>query len=136
MTTQAETSLLAHKINPSYQRVKILEYLLSKRNHPTIDMIYSDLKREMPKLSKTTIYNTLKLFIERDVVNPVNIEDNILRYDAETKMHGHFKCVKCGAIIDLDIDFATLDSHILKGYTISEHHINFKGTCNKKSCTK
>jgi Fur family transcriptional regulator, peroxide stress response regulator len=50
-----------HSIRPSYQRIRIYDYLTSMRNHPTIDMIYSSLIREIPSLSKTTIYNTLRL---------------------------------------------------------------------------
>ena len=57
--------LSAHNIKPSLQRLAIYSYLLEKKNHPTVDMIYSDLHPSMPTLSKTTVYNTLKLFIEK-----------------------------------------------------------------------
>ena len=49
-----------HDIAPSMQRVKILEYLRNYKIHPTADMIYQALLDEMPTLSKTTVYNTLK----------------------------------------------------------------------------
>jgi len=136
MINKADTYLLENNVNPSYQRVKIMEYLLRKKNHPNIDMIFSDLKKEMPKLSKTTIYNTLKLFIKRNLVSPLTIEDNMLRYDADTKIHGHFKCINCGTITDINLDLKNMNRDQLLDYTIFEHHINFKGTCNKKSCNK
>ena len=51
-------------IKPSYQRVKILERLLADKSHPTVSDIYLDLVDEIPSLSKTTVYNTLNIFIE------------------------------------------------------------------------
>ena len=48
-------------IQPSYHRLKILEYLQAYRTHPTVDIIYKNLSKEIKTLSKTTVYNTLKL---------------------------------------------------------------------------
>ena len=46
-----------HSIKPSYQRVRILKYLVEKRNHPTVEMIHKELVSDIPTLSKTTVYN-------------------------------------------------------------------------------
>ena len=56
--------LKKHDIKPSYQRMKIFQYLLDNHNHPTVDTIYKALCTEIPTLSKTTVYNTLNLFIQ------------------------------------------------------------------------
>lgn len=40
--------LMEHKVNPSFNRVKVMEYLISKENHPTADEIYNALKKELP----------------------------------------------------------------------------------------
>ena len=47
--------LKSHDIKPSYQRIKIFEYLVEHKNHPTVDMIYKALVDEIPTLSKTTV---------------------------------------------------------------------------------
>ncbi len=60
--------LKEHSIAPSLQRIKILEFLEKNRTHPTADMIYQALVDEMPTLSKTTVYNTLKAFAEKGVI--------------------------------------------------------------------
>ncbi|HPK44931.1 MAG TPA: transcriptional repressor, partial [Spirochaetota bacterium] len=52
-------------ISPSYQRLKILEYLDQNRSHPTVDEIYSALLPLIPTLSKTTVYNTVSLFVQQ-----------------------------------------------------------------------
>ena len=116
-------------IEPSYQRMKIYEFLLHNKIHPTVDTIYKALNKEIPTLSKTTVYNTLNLFVEKNIVNVLVIEENETRYDAYLKLHGHFKCEKCGNIYDIEVESDTLDFAELEGYDIKEKHIYFKGVC-------
>jgi len=122
--------LLQNNIKPSYQRLRIYEYLKNNHNHPTVDRIYRELVYEIPTLSKTTVYNTLKIFIEKGIVKVINIEDNELRYDADTSVHGHFKCEKCEQIFDFKLDTTNFDYDELNKFTIKETHIYFKGICN------
>lgn len=56
--------LLSYHIKPSVQRIAIMDYLLNHKTHPCIDEIHTALCKEIPTLSKTTVYNTLKLFVE------------------------------------------------------------------------
>jgi len=57
--------LLEHNIKPSMQRIAIMEYLMNHPIHPSADDIYTALSPSMPTLSKTTVYNTLRLFSEQ-----------------------------------------------------------------------
>ena len=126
-----EEHLKRANVKPSYQRIKIFEYLVKNRNHPTVDMIYKDLVRTIPTLSKTTVYNTLKLFVENKVATIVNIEDNETKFDADTSIHGHFKCNVCNSIHDFNLDISKIKISGLDGFDTKEHHIYLKGTCNK-----
>ena len=56
--------LISYNIKPSVQRIAIMDYLLAHKTHPSIDEIYLALCKDIPTLSKTTVYNTLKLFVE------------------------------------------------------------------------
>ena len=116
-------------ISPTLQRIKIYEYLLESKEHPTIDMIYKDLIGEIPTLSKTTIYNTLYLFKEKGLVQELTIDENEIRFDARTDLHAHFKCIKCGKIFDLE--FISKDFRIknLENYKVLEYHLYIKGIC-------
>ena len=122
--------LINNDIKPSYQRMRVFEYLTSKHNHPTVDKIYTELHSEIPTLSKTTVYNTLKLFIEKGIVRVINIEDNEVRYDADTSLHGHFKCDKCEHIYDFKLDPSNLDFVEVKSFKINETHLYIKGICD------
>ncbi len=128
------TYLTENGVKPSVQRIKIFEYLIAKRNHPTVDMIYKELIDDMPTLSKTTIYNTLKLFVEKGIVLIVNIEDNETRYDADTSLHGHFKCEKCETVYDFDVSESGINLKNIDKFKINETHIYIKGICEK--CNK
>jgi len=127
--SEIEKRLKSKDVKPSYQRIKILEYLLKNKNHPTVDMIYQELVDEIPTLSKTTVYNTLKLFIEKKIVLLINIEDNETRYDADTSFHGHFKCRKCNEVYDIKIDTPILKE--LDDFQVDEYHLYLKGLCKK-----
>jgi len=78
-------------IRPSFIRVRILSLLMNARIHPTVDEIYEVLSKEILTLSKTTVYNTLKLFTEYELAQALNIEGNELRYEAARGFHGHFQ---------------------------------------------
>ncbi|SHH05494.1 Fur family transcriptional regulator, peroxide stress response regulator [Thermosyntropha lipolytica DSM 11003] len=126
---KVEQLLKQHDIKPSYHRIKILSYLLEKKNHPTADMIYQELVKEIPTLSKTTVYNTLNLFVEKNVAIIITIDENETRYDADISLHGHFKCSSCGKIYDIRLNTAGIIPDELEKFQIDESHIYFKGTC-------
>lgn len=124
-----EQFLKQHDIKPSYHRIKIFSYLIEKRNHPTADMIYQELVKEIPTLSKTTVYNTLNLFVEKNAAIIITIDENEARYDADISWHGHFKCSNCGKIYDIKLSAAEITPADLESFKVDESHIYFKGTC-------
>lgn len=69
--------LLNHHIKPSVQRIAIMDYLLKHKTHPCIDEIYTTLCKEIPTLSKTTVYNTLKLFVEQGAAKMLTIDEKM-----------------------------------------------------------
>lgn len=114
--------LKEHGIKPSYQRMRIFQYLLDYHNHPTVDIIYKALCPEIPTLSKTTVYNTLNLFVEKKIVNVIIIEENETRYDLVSVTHGHFKCQKCGAVYDVELqDNHFHEEKLLEGCQVEEN---------------
>ncbi|HPI04675.1 MAG TPA: Fur family transcriptional regulator, partial [Candidatus Goldiibacteriota bacterium] len=121
--------LKGKKIRPSIIRVKVLKYLLDNRNHPTADRLFSALENDIPTLSRTSIYNTLKTFLDEGVVSEITIEDGNSRYDAFTGKHGHFICEKCGGVSDFDVKCATCAPESLNGYKINQEHVYLRGLC-------
>ena len=128
--------LLEHNIKPSVQRMAIMEYLMAHRTHPSADDIYSALSSAMPTLSKTTVYNTLKLFSEQGAALMLTIDERNTNFDAETSPHAHFLCRKCGHIYDLHAPDSVkqVENLEMDGHQVSEVHYYYKGIC--KNCLK
>lgn len=127
--------LLQKGVKPSYQRIKILDYLIAEKNHPTVSDIYHAIVQEIPTLSKTTVYNTLNLFIQHNIVIEVLIEENEVRYDFAEMEHGHFKCSRCGMVVDFEMPASLSSPEELKGFRIEENHVYLKGICPRCQTT-
>lgn len=95
--------LKEYNINPSNIRLQLLDRLLSVKDHPTAFKLYEDLLNSVPTLSKTSIYNTLDLFIEKEMVRPLILGENETRFDIANREHGHFKCMVCKEVFDFDL---------------------------------
>jgi len=120
-------------IKPSYQRKKIYEYMLDNKNHPTVNDIYSILVKDIPTLSKATVYNTMNLFSEMDLVNILPLDGSESRFDlADQETHAHFKCDVCKSVYDVNVDIPWSDvDNELDGFKIHKSNINFTGICGK-----
>lgn len=123
--------LINHNIKPSHPRIKIFEYLVKNKNHPTVDKIYSELIKEIPTLSKTTVYNTLGLFIKENVTKLITIEEGETRYDADVSNHGHFKCTNCGEIYDFRLNDNEMNVEDLDNFKVNEKNFYYLGLCEK-----
>lgn len=124
------TMLTEKSVKPSHIRIKVLEYLDKNRIHPTADEIYEGLEKEIPTLSKTSVYNTVKLFRQAGLIAELTIEEDKLRYDFNTAFHGHFKCERCGKVYD--VPEKDSDNENLKDFLVKEKNVYYSGVC--KGC--
>ena len=122
------------KVTP--QRLEILRFLDKHHNHPTADMIYTELKKHNPALSKTTVYNSIDVLKEHDIIYALTIQSTESRYEIKHTMHHHFLCTQCGAIFDVEIECPNQDKLTHDGHKINEVHGYFKGICKKCQKTK
>ena len=107
------------------------DYLLKHHTHPCIDEIYLALCKDIPTLSKTTVYNTLKLFIEHGAARMLTIDERNACFDGDTSMHAHFQCKACGKIYDIPMEPESeeIESLSKNGFQIEETHHYYKGIC-------
>lgn len=110
------------------QRLAILDFLGGHRGHHTAEAIFEALRRTTPSLSKTTVYNALEALHRGGLVQVVTISDE-RRYEAAHPMHHHFLCLRCGAIIDIDVACPFGGSSLCGEHRVEEVHGYFKGTC-------
>ena len=125
----AHDLLIQNNINVSYQRMKIMEYLIGNKNHPTVVDIYNDLKEEIPTFSKATVYNTMKLFEDNNLVQPISINDEEMHFDPDTSFHGHFLCSECKKIFDFPIEINDMEFFENEEFLIDTAQYYLKGIC-------
>lgn len=120
-----------HGIKPSVQRMSIMNYLMEHCTHPTVDEIYSALSPTIPTLSKTTVYNTLKLLCDHGAAQTLTIDERNTCYDANTAPHVHFFCRCCGRVYDLPSNPTLMNTNQIETgkHQIDEVHYYCKGIC-------
>jgi Fe2+ or Zn2+ uptake regulation protein len=123
--------LKEHQIKVTPQRLIITQYLDDNRNHPTAYQIYSDLKKDNPSFSKTTVYNTLETLKNHKLVQVLTISESEQRYEFSSEHHHHFLCNKCGTLMDIEIKCPHLDDMLKGEHQVEEVHGYFKGICSK-----
>ena len=130
---QAHRYLMQYSIRPSVQRTAVMEYLMNHKTHPTVDEIYLALSPGIPTLSKTTVYNTLNLFIEKGAVQMLTIDEKNARYDADISKHAHFYCNSCGKVLDFMLPKPeALEIPANSQFNIQSMQLSYYGVC--KNC--
>ena len=131
-TLESHQYLRKHSIKPSVQRTAVMDYLMNNRTHPTIDEIYSALSPIMPTLSKTTVYNTLDIFVERGAVRALEIDKKNARYDVDISAHAHFICRSCGKVHDIfNLKPILFQLPEKTEFIIDSVEISYSGLCDK-----
>lgn len=127
-------------IKHSRQRDAILNCLMSRRDHPTAETIYENVRREFPNISLGTVYRNLTLLVDMGHAVKVPCSDGTVHFDGDVSLHYHFECVQCGAITDM-VNFdagrlESLDGAAKEGFDgeIFGHRLFFCGIC--PSCIK
>ena len=118
------------KITP--QRRAIFEILHENGSHPNAEDIYKGLNSNMPDISRTTVYNTLRELNKLGVIGVVrNAGEDSIRYDPKTENHDHIFCVQCGRLIDIESENkgVELSNEKSRGFQIVEQQITFIGYC-------
>lgn len=121
--------LRSRGVRPSYVRLKVLQYLLTEKTHPTAEEIYRALVSEIPTLSRASVYNALAVLSEAGIVQALTIERHESRYDAKVGEHGHFQCEVCGRLYDFTVDFGSMRHEALEGFLVKRRDLYFRGIC-------
>lgn len=118
----------------SKQRELIKAFLMTRKDHPTADVVYTNVRQQLPNISLGTVYRNLTLLAELGEIQKLRVGDGVDHFDADTSNHNHFICEKCGRVIDLEMDsideiLITAGSHF--GGQIKGHVTYFYGNCDQ-----
>jgi len=90
-----------HGIRPTQQRVKVAEVLLTAPVHLTAEQLLTTLRQSPNRVSKATVYNTLKLFVDHGLVRQIHLDPERCVYDSAMTPHHHFQNVETGEMRDI-----------------------------------
>lgn len=88
----------------SRQREAIKNFLMTRHDHPTADVVYSNVRTEFPNISLGTVYRNLTLLADLGEISRLRVGDGVDHFDADTHPHYHFVCNECGNVTDLETD--------------------------------
>lgn len=126
-----------YKLTP--QRIAIINVIAdNKGEHLSTEEIYDIVKQRNPEMGLATVYRTLQMLDELEVVSSLNLEDGCIRYelycDDGAHNHHHLICTKCGDVLEVEGDLLEqLELKIESEYDfkIVDHKLKFYGICKK-----
>ena len=120
--------------NITHQRMVIIEENAGTDEHPDAETIHRRVSGRLPTVSLDTVYRTLSLLEEKNLVSRVEIFSDRARYDANMNRHHHFVCTRCGLASDYNnkrLDNLKIPDDIKKFGNVESVHIQLRGVCTK-----
>lgn len=130
-TTDALAQKLADSgLRATPQREMVYNVLLSQRDHPTADQVFTRVKERMPTISLATVYNCLETLVQCGLVRQVNFERDSTRFCPNLREHAHFHDDQSGATYDIDLPAGLLEqltAILPPGYAVERVELSFHG---------
>ena len=118
----------------SRQRESIKEFLITRKDHPTADVVYENMKKIYSNISLGTVYRNLSLLSDIGEIQKLSSFGGADHFDGCVTPHCHFMCQKCGQILDLDMDdMSDLVTKASEKFSekITGYDLRFFGICEK-----
>lgn len=120
-------------IQPTPQRIAVVEYVLKSKTHPSADDVFSNARKKCPTVSRATVYNTLNLLVEKGLLGMQTIREGAVVFDPNLEKHHHFIDNDTGNIYDIPWDqFQVKGKEKLKDFEITEFQVIMRGRKKKK----
>lgn len=91
-----------HGLKPTHQRVRVAEILMAAPTHMTAEQILAAIRKGGERVSKATVYNTLKVLAQRGLVRQIHLDPERSVYDSTIVPHHHFHDLETGELRDID----------------------------------
>lgn len=129
------------------QREATVRVLLeNEKDHLSAEDVYVLVKQKFPEIGLATVYRTLDLLAELQIVEKMNFGDGVARFDLRVEghehMHHHLICTLCGSVEEIREDWLLALEKRLEhefGFKVSDHRLDFYGTyqnCEKNDCKR
>lgn len=117
------------------QRQKVLEFLQSSHIHPSAHIIYDHVKKDIPNISRATVYQNVQKLTDEKLITKLEI-GHITRFEAIRSPHHHFLCTECHELFDIPDKIPNNIKSSLKklaeNHTVVDVNLTLSGKC--KTC--
>ena len=135
-----ESLLRGKGLKVTAQRIAVLSVLSEKPDsHLTAEEIYDLVKAGSPDIGLATVYRTIQMLLELNIIDRIYLDDGYVRYelghvyeDEDSHHHHHLICVKCGRVMSFQGDLLeTFEMRMEEetGFQIQDHDVKLYGFC-------
>ncbi|MFD2729471.1 ferric iron uptake transcriptional regulator [Enterococcus camelliae] len=125
------------KLTPQ-REATVLVLLENEKEHLSAEEIYFFVKKKSPEIGLATVYRTLEILTELNVVNKVSFNDGVARYDLRKEgakhFHHHLLCLECGNIEEIEEDLLGEVEEVVEQryqFQVKDHRLTFHGICHQ-----
>src|SRR6476619_6144172 len=121
-----------HGIQPSAHRVAVAQYVLTTEDHPSADRVWARVRQRFPMISRATVYNTLNLFVEKELLRELHLSPESVVFDPNMTRHHHLIDEETGRIHDVpwsQVEVRKISG--LAGFEVNDYQVVMHGKRRK-----
>lgn len=119
------------------QRDVIVKAVFSKDEHFTAEELFERVRRTDADTSRATVYRTLALLVEANLLREIDLGDNQTTYDpnfVDKPSHNHLMCIDCGKVVEFeDLNLDLLNDCVTRrlGFKPLRQSIKIEANCEQ-----
>lgn len=115
-------------IQPTPQRMAVVECVLKRKTHASADEVLEHVRKQCPTISRATVYNTLNLLVDKGLLKGQILREGTVVFDSNIEKHHHFIDEESGTIYDIDWNALKVSGEkSLKGFHVHDFQVILKG---------